>query len=255
VERVLADRLGARGTSPEERRDVALVLAQLGTQDSELAGAVARALTEALSTAPKDTAPEESLRQDLAGALAQVAARMPPKEAADALTTAMSKTTTWYELGPLAGGLGQVAARMPPKEAADALTTAMSKTTNPYALGPLAGGLSAVLSREDPSSRLATVAGALGALTAPVSALVAPAQFRAPAEPPPPLPAQALVDLLKHPLCVGAARRPVLAQLARHYGRSFADQWDFVRFAEGRELGLDFTTSPRRPEVPVPPRP
>jgi hypothetical protein len=144
------------------------------------------------------------------------------------------------------------------RQAADALTTAMTRRTDGRAWRQLAEALLAVLSREDPSSRRArrrypdTVAGAL---TAPVSALGAPAQFRAPPEPPPPLPAQALVDLLKHPLCVGEARRLVLAQLARHYGRPFADQWDFVRFAEGRKLGLDFTTPPRRPEGPVPPRP
>ena len=41
---------------------------------------------------------------------------------------------------------------------------------------------------------------------------------------------QTLVDLLKHPCCVGEARRLVLDQLARHYHRPFADQWDFVDY-------------------------
>jgi hypothetical protein len=63
---------------------------------------------------------------------------------------------------------------------------------------------------------------------------------------PPPLPAQLLVDLLRDPLCVGEARQVVLGQLARHYGRPFADQWDFARFAEEQRLGLDLLGPPPR---------
>jgi hypothetical protein len=66
---------------------------------------------------------------------------------------------------------------------------------------------------------------------------------------PPPLRAQTLVELLKHPLCVGEARRLVLDQLQRHYNRPFADQWDFVRFATEQKLGLDLTTPPQRPQA------
>jgi hypothetical protein len=72
---------------------------------------------------------------------------------------------------------------------------------------------------------------------------------------PPPLPAQTLVDLLKSPPCVGEARRIVLAQLARHYGRDFADQWEFARFAEEQDLGLDLTSLPRDPGRPAQPKP
>jgi hypothetical protein len=72
-----------------------------------------------------------------------------------------------------------------------------------------------------------------------------PAQLEPALEPlPPPLPAQVLVDLLKHPLCVGGARGVVLGQLGRHYDHSFADQWDFVRFAEEQRLGLDVLGPP-----------
>jgi len=55
-----------------------------------------------------------------------------------------------------------------------------------------------------------------------------------------------LVDLLKHPCCVGEARRLVLDQLARHYQRTFADQWDFVDYVHQQKLGLDLTTPPAR---------
>jgi hypothetical protein len=60
------------------------------------------------------------------------------------------------------------------------------------------------------------------------------------------LPAQALVDLLKHPCCVDEARRLVLDALGRHYQRPFADQWDFVDFVHQQKLGLDLTTPPAR---------
>jgi hypothetical protein len=60
-----------------------------------------------------------------------------------------------------------------------------------------------------------------------------------------------LVDLLKQPLCVGEARRLVLDQLQRHYQRPFADQWDFVRFAQEQNLGLDLKTPPRRSAPPT----
>ena len=60
------------------------------------------------------------------------------------------------------------------------------------------------------------------------------------------LPPQTLVDLLKHSLCVGEARRLVLDQLARHYQRPFAGQWDFVDYVQQQKLGLDLTTPPAR---------
>ena len=66
--------------------------------------------------------------------------------------------------------------------------------------------------------------------------------------PPCRLSTQQLVELLKHPLCVDQARRVVLDLLGTRYGRIFADHWEFVRFAQQQNLGLDFTTPPRRPE-------
>ncbi len=59
---------------------------------------------------------------------------------------------------------------------------------------------------------------------------------------------QQLVELLKLPTCVGQVRHLVLDHLGNRYRRRFADQWEFVRFAEEQNLGLDFTTSPKRPE-------
>jgi hypothetical protein len=194
----------------------------------------------------------------LAQGLSAVAARMEAKEAkeaAAALALAMTKTTNPYALGTLARGLAAVAARMEPKEAAAALALAMTKTTNPIELGTLERGLSAVLSREDASGlaqRGRSIAAALGVGCQPWSVLAAPALLRPALRPlPAPAAAQLLVDLLKHPLFVGKARQVVLEQLARRYRRPFADQWEFVRFAKEKKLGLDFSTPPRRPGSPA----
>jgi hypothetical protein len=157
----------------------------------------------------------------------------------------------------LAQGLSAVATRLEPRDAgaaAAALSQAMSKTPE-NVLPPLVQGLSAVLLRMHPSRSLqrqrSLVGVVVGVLSGPRSVLGTPALWQPAFEsPPPPLPAQTLVDLLKHPFCVGKARRLVLDQLQR-YQRPFADQWDFVRFALEHNLGLDFTTPPQRLAPPT----
>jgi hypothetical protein len=170
----------------------------------------------------------------------------------------MTKTTNLVALQYLAEGLSAVAARLEPKEAAEAaatLTLAMTKNTDPAALRDLGQALSAILSRDplDVSRRrFVSVASTIAQLGGPAPILGTPAQLQPALKPPPePLLAQTLVDLLKDPLCVGEARRVVLGQLARHYGRPFADQWDFVRFAEERQLGLDLLGPPPRLAAPA----
>jgi hypothetical protein len=169
---------------------------------------------------------------------------MEPKEAAALLTQAMTKTTDPNALMRLAQGLSAVAARMESKDAAAVcaqaaavLTQAMTKTTDPNALTRLAQGLLAILDR-NPRQRAAAYAAKVAGAGDPWSLFAAPALLQAP----PPLPAQTLVDILKLPFCVGEARRVVLEQLSRHYGRPFADQWDFVDYVQQQNLGLDLTT-------------
>jgi hypothetical protein len=202
----------------------------------------------------------------LAPGLAAVATRLEPKDAARfcaqaaaTFTQAMAKTANPSALYSLSHGLVAVAACLEPKDAARhcaqaaaILTQAMAKTTLLHE-EHLARALSAVLFRED-ASRIArrrqAVTLAVGTLSHPGAALAAPALLQ-PALQPLPLPPQQLVDLLKQPLFVGEARRLVLAQLARHYQRPFADQWAFVRFAQQKKLGLDFTTPPQRLVFPT----
>jgi hypothetical protein len=59
---------------------------------------------------------------------------------------------------------------------------------------------------------------------------------------------QELVELLKMPTCFGQARRIVLDHLGNRYRRRFVNHWEFVRFATEQNLGLDFTTPPKRPD-------
>lgn len=58
---------------------------------------------------------------------------------------------------------------------------------------------------------------------------------------------QDLVQLLKMPTCFGEARKVVLKHLGNRYRRTFADHWEFVRFARERRLDLDLTSPPERP--------
>jgi serine/threonine protein kinase len=211
------------------------------------AAQAARTLTQALTRAT-----DPSALGRLAEGLAAVAARLEPGEAARTLTQAMTKATNPRALVPLAQGLAAVAARLEPGEAAQAagaLTQAMTNTTNPYDLYLLAQGLAAALAdAHDLPVRAAGLVGGVGASDRqPLLALsaLAPALKPLPCR----LSTHQLVDLLKSPFCVGRARRVVLDQLENRYRRKFADHWEFVRFAQQQNLGLDFTTPPRRPEA------
>jgi hypothetical protein len=43
-----------------------------------------------------------------------------------------------------------------------------------------------------------------------------------------------------------AKSKDIARSLSRHYGRPFADQWDFVEYARQQKLDLDLTSpSPR----------
>jgi hypothetical protein len=154
-------------------------------------------------------------------------------EAVTLLHQALDKSTSPWEWGMLAERLAVVARQDPDASAAKCAQAAHGL------LQKQKGGLPTVCRRE-PMSVPARQAGAAVGTASP---FVAVACAATPA--PPPLPAQALVDLLKQPLCQGAARGVILAELSRHYGRAFADPWDFVRFAEEQKLALDLTSPSR----------
>ena len=217
-----------------------------------MCGPAAAGLAEAMT---KTTDPDRLV--DLTSGLSALASRLGPKEAAAVcgpaaamLPEALSKTTYAGTAEGLARDLSALAARLEPKEAAAVCGPAAAMLFKNKAIDPFAEKLclSSILSGANPGFsgelRYVHVAGTVG-LSNPALLLTAFALLEPPRSP---WPAQTLVDLLKEPRCVGETQRVVLDQLSRHYGRPFADQWDFARFAEEQNLGLDLTG-------PLPPAP
>jgi hypothetical protein len=172
-------------------------------------------------------------------------------EAAEILLRSMAQTSNPEELELLSEGLsavlhlspaapGQGAAallvcKMAPREVAAAcgraaavLFRAMADATNPEVLGRLSKSLAMVL-HQDPELRRylkhARVDVSVGD--------------------------QALVDLLKNPLCVGEALRVVLDALGARCEHRFADVSAFVRYAQ-HQPGLDLAGVPPSPGVEAP---
>lgn len=61
-----------------------------------------------------------------------------------------------------------------------------------------------------------------------------------------------MVAWLQRPIGVGPWRRVILDVLGTKHRRHFRDPWDYVRFAQERDLSIDFTAGPQRhlPESP-----
>jgi hypothetical protein len=233
----------------------------LAAMAARLEAAQVAATTAAIVQAMSKTTSANAL-SGLGQSLVGVAARLDASQAgatATAIVQAMSKTTDADALSGLGQGLAAVAARLEAAQAgalcgkaAPALVQAMTKPTDGDELPGLREGISALLCREKldrTKGRFVAVASAAGCRAFASSGFLAIAQLEPAMQTvPPPLPAQVLVDLLEHPLCVGENRRAVLDQLSRHYNRPFADQWDFVEYARRQKLDLDLTSSLRRPE-------
>jgi len=218
---------------------------------------VARALTQVMARTTNDL----PALYDLAEGLSVLAIHLEPQESARLhsettaiLTQAAATPTRLLALYRSAWGPLVVAGRLEPQAATQAtavLIQAMTKTAEPYTLHELAHWLSAVLTRVDPPElprRSAAVVAVIGPPPG-IDRLVATPILLDPALEPLPcrLSTQQLVDLLKQPTCVGLARRVVLDQLENRYRQDFADHWAFVRFAQEQNLGLDFTSPPKRP--------
>src|SRR6266511_4740669 len=95
----------------------------------------------------------------------------------------------------------------------------------------LSEGLSIVLLGEDTRGvrRCAAVVTATAGTAAASNALASLTPLHEALQPLPcRLSTQQLIDLLKHPLCVGQSRRIVLDQLENRYASKFADHWNFV---------------------------
>jgi tRNA A-37 threonylcarbamoyl transferase component Bud32 len=246
-----------RTSKPDVQAGVARALTAVAPHVAPAdAARAARTLTQALG---KTSNPEA--QAGLARGLAALAARLGREEAAKhcaqaarilTQTLARAKPSDSASLPALAEALAAVAAHLGSADVAQAahtLTGAMSKAPDNVAL---AHRLAEMLTRDprEPAVRAASVVAGAGASSGqPLLVLSAVVPGRAPF--PCRLTTEQLVELLKHPLCVNEARAVVLEQLENRHRRKFADQWEFVRFATEQRLGLDFTTPPRRPDVPA----
>jgi hypothetical protein len=214
----------------------------------------------ALAQAMKDTKDPGAL-QGLASGLSALAGRLEAREAAPAaaaLAQAIKANKNPDVSKYLWQGLPPLAARLEPKDASPAAAAFAQAVYShlPGAIPSPAQSLSAVLSpvaSADIPSRSALAATAVAAPPGTGHTLPALAFLIAAAEPPAcRLSDQQLVELLKKPPFVGEARRVVLDQLGNRHHRTFADVWEFVRFAKEQRLGLDFTTPPQRPDTAGP---
>jgi tRNA A-37 threonylcarbamoyl transferase component Bud32 len=252
--RAMKDTKGAGGLYPL-LNGLSAVTARLDAKDAAQAAGILGQAMKDTKEAMKDTKDALAL-QLLAQGLSAVAARLDAKdaavvtgEAAGILGQAMKDTKDAFALQWLAQGLSAVAARLDAKAGTPVLLQGMTLTNDPKALIELAHGLVAVRAQEIPS-RSAMAASAVAFPTGNSDALAALALLLPAAEPPDCLlSSQQLVELLKMPPFVGVARRAVLDLLGNRYHRTFADQWEFVRYAKEQHLDLDFTTPPQRPEV------
>jgi hypothetical protein len=233
---------------------LAALAARLEAREARYATAEAAAKLIRAMTQTSDPA----YQQFLAEGLSAVAAHLDTKEAGKAaavLTQRLTETSNTQARHQLANGLSAVADGLKPEEAARvsaeaaAILIRVMAIANAPADRSLVQGLSAALDDGHHGKRAQAVAAAVGCpcepqglfgALAPLQAVAEPHQWR--------LSDQQMVELLKHPLCVGNARRIVLDQLGLHHGRTFADQWDFVRYAEEQKLGVDFTTPPKQPD-------
>jgi tRNA A-37 threonylcarbamoyl transferase component Bud32 len=121
-----------------------------------------------------------------------------------------------------------------------------------FAFGEREDTLDALLtdaSRSDMNRRSGAAASVVGlACATPFAAL--PTLPAASEQLPCRLSTQDLVDLLKMPTCFGKARKVVLKHLGNRYGHTFANHWEFVRFAQEQHLDLDLLSPPKRPKRP-----
>ena len=214
--------------------------------------------------------------RNLAQGLSVVSGRVEAKEAADAVATLLRllakshysspptfddngklnkhiwvDTTAHYQL---AKSLLAMSVRLEPKEAARVAAQAVAILTQTMAKTDGAGveylrhGLSEVLGNDQRDQSALAVATTIGCLPESKGFPGAVLLLHSTMEPfPRRLSDQDLVELLKDPLCVGEARWGVLDQLGLQHRRAFANQWEFVRFAEEQNLGLDFISPPKRP--------
>jgi tRNA A-37 threonylcarbamoyl transferase component Bud32 len=247
-----------RETEHSARRSLAVGLSTTAARMSS--DTAAEMLISALD---KET--EQPARVVFAQGLSAVAARMEPAVATALLTTAIGKQTDITVQLFLAEGLTAIAGCAGPTHTAAAQVIALCtdipyqqsiKSSSAKLLAGITLGVPVELNyvtdhvRRPRSNNLAFAAGAFATPHAILPSLpLLHSHFWPQIRP---LPPQELVELLKHPLCVGGPRRAVLDALEFTYKRPFQDQWELVRYVEKNKdtVNLDLLTPPNRPSQP-----
>jgi hypothetical protein len=236
---------------------MAAAVGRMGPGEAAPAAAqAARTLTEMLE---KET--RAGNHPELVENLVAVAERLSPEEASQIyrlalrrlLQTARAPNDPWGNDAGTYRALSNLFSRLNDADVAPLIRElahrlCSRRDANETVLGEADASLDALLSASSPlEARRRTVTAATAWGLSAATPLHALAALPAAAEPPPcRLSTQDLVELLKMPTCWGKARRVVLKHLGNRYGRTFANHWQFVRFARERQFDLDFTTPPRR---------
>jgi tRNA A-37 threonylcarbamoyl transferase component Bud32 len=214
--------------------------AEVSARAARLLGEVLLANAKPPSSNPRPR-PLDTHWRTVAAKIAALAGHMNPREAVELLTGVWNRLEL-VEPRELTAGLTAVAARIGPEAAAALLldTVAADPTGTRGQLRLLGDIPGFALAVKRPAASPALAVAGPGGLAVGKAYLPVPG----------PLPPQVLVDLLKHPFCVGEARRVVLDALEVTYDRPFADHWEFVKFARESKLPLDLLTPPRPPLGP-----
>lgn len=206
-----------------------------------------------------DRADDLVVLRPLADALAAIAPRLERDRAADRLGRAargllarMDSPDSSQVSLPLAEGVRALAERIEPRAAAELLLGWLASSVRSDETPFLAIGLEHALARlpEGEARPHADRAGQLAFarvarqfaedFSGRLSALLKVVAARGSRD--------ALVEMLKHPYCLGAARETLLAELGRRCGRPFGSVWDFVAWADHEAPELDLRSPLRPPE-------
>jgi hypothetical protein len=202
--------------------------------------------------------PELNAVPVLAFGIAEVAGRLEPGPAAEVcgnaarfLTATRAKVPDPQLQAGFDAGLVAISGLLPPDETSRLLNELLDRTLDPRAATAWNHGLTlAAIGQTAP--RMGTSVNAtllaLGSFGPPDSWLAGlpllHPRFHKQSRP---LSQQQLIDLLKHPLCIGETRRSVLQALAFTHDRPFADQWDFVRYIRDKKVDVDLLAPFNRP--------
>ena len=197
-----------------------------------------------------------------ADVLSALAARMSPGEAtrlctpvAESLTAALTKLgDNEWSSAEQAKALAGLLPLLAPDDSARLRATAFQKLSDAICTRPVnsrweleRGLLELVAPREGGATVRIASASAVATFVAPHNLVPSLALLHPVLQSPLRVaPAPALVELLKHPFCVGEARRVVLDALEFTYSRKFKDQWEFVEYAQKHQPQLDLLTPPKR---------